>query len=128
MYKINRHSKLDRDLEYRIVVTNYICLDVAQEMLTMLNNDSDLLKKIMTGDESWVYGYDIQTKAQSSHWKRPEQNKTEKARKVRSNVKVSLTVFFDCNGVVHHEFLPQGRTVNKKYYLEVIRLHTYIPT
>ena len=32
-----------------------------------------------------------------------------------------ITVFFDCNGVVHHEFLPQGRTVNKEYYLEVMR-------
>ncbi|KAA1414165.1 hypothetical protein F0U44_22385, partial [Nocardioides humilatus] len=36
-------------------------------------------------------------------------------------MKVLLTVFFDCNGVVHHEFLPQGRTVNKEYYLEVMR-------
>ncbi|KAH8404551.1 hypothetical protein KR009_006498 [Drosophila setifemur] len=24
-------------------------------------------------------------------------------------------------GVVHHEFLPQGRTVNKEYYLQVMR-------
>ena len=45
----------------------------------------------------------------------------KKARQVRSNVKVSLTVFFDCRGVVHHEFLPQGKTVNKKYYLQVMR-------
>ena len=34
-------------------------------------------------------------------------------------MKVLYTVFFDCNGVVHHEFLPQGRIVNKEYYLEV---------
>ena len=34
-------------------------------------------------------------------------------------MKVLLTVFFDCNGVVHHKFLSQGRTVNKEYYLEV---------
>ena len=39
----------------------------------------------------------------------------------RKNVKVLLIVFFDCNGIVHHEFLPQGRTVNKEYYLEIIR-------
>jgi hypothetical protein len=32
-----------------------------------------------------------------------------------------LTVFFDSEGVVHYEFLPQGRTVNKEYYLEVIQ-------
>ena len=32
-----------------------------------------------------------------------------------------LTVFFDCNGVFNHEFLPQDHTVNKEYYLEVMR-------
>ena len=48
----------------------------------------------------------------------PKKPRPKKARQVRSNVKVSLTGFFDCNGVVHHEFLPQGRMVNKEYYLE----------
>ena len=41
--------------------------------------------------------------------------------KVRSNVKGLLAVFFDYNGVVHREFLPEGPMVNKEYYLEVIR-------
>ena len=27
------------------------------------NDDPDLLKKVITGDEAWVYGYDIETKA-----------------------------------------------------------------
>ena len=36
-------------------------------------------------------------------------------------MKVLPTVFFDCNGLVHHKFLPQGRTINKEYYLEVMR-------
>ena len=38
-------------------------MDIAQEMLTTFNDDPDLLKKAITGDESWVYGYDIETKA-----------------------------------------------------------------
>ena len=46
---------------------------------------------------------------------------TKKARQERSNVKVMLTVFFDSEGVVHYEFLPQGQTVNKEYYLEVMQ-------
>ena len=45
----------------------------------------------------------------------------KKARQVRSYVKVMLTVFFDSEGVAHYEFLPQGRTVNKEYYLEVVQ-------
>ena len=69
-------------------------------MLTMFNDDPDLLKKVIAGDESWVYGYDIETKAQSSQWKRPEEPRPKKARQVRSNVRVLLSVFFDCNSVV----------------------------
>jgi len=26
-------------------------------------------------------------------------------------------VFMDYNDIVHHEFLPEGQTVNKEYYL-----------
>ena len=38
-------------------------MDIAQAMLTY-NDDPDLLKKVVTGDESWLYEYDIKTKAQ----------------------------------------------------------------
>ena len=69
-----------------------------------VDDNPDLLKKVITGDESWVYGYDIETKAQSSQWKRSVERRPKKARQIRSKVKVLLTVFFDCKGVVHHEF------------------------
>ena len=78
-------------------------------MLTTFNHD--LLKKVITGDKSWVYGYDIETKAQSSQWKRPEQP--------RINVMVLFTIFFDCKGVVHHEFVSD-HTVNNEYYFEAV--------
>ena len=29
--------------------------------------------------------------------------------------------FFDCEGVVHHEYVPQGQTVNQYFYIEVFR-------
>ena len=92
-------------------------MEIAQEILTTFNEDPDLLKNLITGDESWMCGYDIETKDQSSQWKRPEGLTPKKAHQVRSNVKVLLTVFFDCNGVGHHE----GRTINKEYYLEFMR-------
>ena len=40
-------------------------MDIALEKLTMFKDDSDFLKKVITADESWVYGYDIETKAKS---------------------------------------------------------------
>ena len=32
-----------------------------------------------------------------------------------------LTVFFDDQGVVYHVHAPEGQTINKQYYLEVLR-------
>ena len=90
-------------------------------MLTTFNDNPDLLKKFITDDDSWVYCYDIEKKAKSSQWKRPEKPRPKKARQVRLNVNILLTIFFDCNGVVHHEFVSQVCTINKEYYLEVMR-------
>ena len=39
-------------------------MDIAQKMLTTFNDEPDLLKKVITDDESWVYGYHIEIKAQ----------------------------------------------------------------
>ena len=35
-------------------------------MLMTFNDDPDLLKNVITGDEVWLYGYNIEIKAQSS--------------------------------------------------------------
>jgi len=44
-------------------------LDVCREMKDQLKTDLDFLSKIITGDESRCYGYDPETKQQSSQWK-----------------------------------------------------------
>ena len=51
-----------------------------QEMLTMFNDDPDFLKKIVTGDESWMYGYGIKSEDQPSQYKRAEETTLIKAR------------------------------------------------
>ena len=43
-------------------------MGITQEILTTFNDDSDLLKNFISGDESWIYGYDIETKAQSARF------------------------------------------------------------
>ena len=57
-------------------------MDIAQEMLTTSNDDPDLFKKYITGDESWAYTYDIECKVQSFQWKRPNEPRPEKANQV----------------------------------------------
>ena len=96
-------------------------MEVAQESLNKVNDDAELLKRIITGDETWVYGYDVETKSQSSQWRHFGSPGPKKVRQVRSNVKVMLSVVFDFNSIVHDEFLPRGQTVNKEYYIQVQR-------
>jgi len=45
----------------------------------------------------------------------------KKGRQLRSKTKVMLLAFFDSESIVHHEYAPDGQTVNKEFYLEVLR-------
>jgi hypothetical protein len=38
-----------------------------------------------------------------------------------SSMKTMLIVFFDICGIVHRKFVPQGQTINTKFYHEVLR-------
>ncbi|GFV68020.1 protein GVQW3 [Trichonephila clavipes] len=96
-------------------------LATSSDLFQRESDDPEFMKLIITGDESWVYGYDPETKQQSSQWKTPGSPRPKKARQVRSKIKVMLIVFFDADGIVHHEYAPQGQTVNKEFYLDVMR-------
>jgi hypothetical protein len=34
---------------------------ICQELLDRISKDENYLKRIITGDEMWVYGYDVET-------------------------------------------------------------------
>ena len=40
-------------------------LEIAQDMLETVNSDPNFFNTVITGDETWVYGYDPETKFQS---------------------------------------------------------------
>ncbi|KAJ4432888.1 hypothetical protein ANN_21527 [Periplaneta americana] len=66
-----------------------VCCDLKSEV----QNDPNFLKIIVTGEESWCYGYDPESKQASSQWKTPNSLQPEK---VRSNVK-TMTFFIHGN-------------------------------
>jgi len=43
-------------------------VEMSQELLAIANGNESFLKITITGDETWVCGYDVETKMQSSHW------------------------------------------------------------
>ena len=70
------------------------CVQVCQGLLDHSENAKEFLSKIITGDESWVYGYDVETKVQSSQWTSKTSLRPKKTCQVRSKIEVLLTVFF----------------------------------
>jgi AraC-like DNA-binding protein len=70
------HSIVTEDLHMCRVVVKFVPkllsqeqqqlrLEVARDMLECANGDPEFLKTVITGDETWVYGYDPETKVQS---------------------------------------------------------------
>ena len=96
-------------------------VSVCTELNEQFENDPNFISRIITGDETWVYGYDPETKRQSSQWKSPSSPRPKKAPQVRSNIKSMLICFFDIKGIIHKEFVPPRLTVNGLFYCEVLR-------
>ena len=89
-------------------------------MLLKLQENPDFLKRVITGDESWVYGYDPETKQMSSQWLTSTEPPPKKAKSQKSSVKCMIILFFDYKGVVYYEWLPKGMTVTASYYISVL--------
>jgi hypothetical protein len=126
------HDILTTKLEIHCVVSKFVPrllthnqgdsrVAICQELLDLASEYENFLKRIITSNETWVYGYDVEKKMQSSQWVGKNLLRLKKPWQVRSNVKVMLAVFFDIKGVVHHEFLCQGQRVNHWYYLEMLK-------
>jgi len=53
-------------------------VEISQELLANANGNENFLKNIITGDETWVYGYDVETEMQSSQWMRKRSHRPKK--------------------------------------------------
>ena len=123
---------LTEDLKMRRVASKFVPrilsvdqnqqrLDVCLDLKENAANDPRFLSNVLTGDETWVYTYDPETKTHPSPWKSPESPRQNKARQVRSNIKSMLICFFDQKRIVHKEFVPPGQAVNAAFYVKVLR-------
>jgi hypothetical protein len=77
---------------------------------------SDMFENVTTCNEMWIFQYDPDMKRQLMHLKAPTSPRMKKARMRKSKVKALMMVFIDIRGVIMIEWVPEGQTVNKKYY------------
>ena len=75
----------------------------------------------MPCDESWIYYYDPEIKRHCSQWKYAGSPRPKKARQSKSTHKLLMIPFFDSTGMIYMHWVPTGQTVNKEYYVEVLR-------
>jgi hypothetical protein len=75
--------------------------------------------KIITGDETWCFAYNPNTKRQSSEWVGETSPQPKKLKFQRSHIKTMLIIFFHSQGEVHKEFID-GKTVNAEFYKGVM--------
>ena len=93
----------------------------SREMVELINSHPAVLDALVTCDESWIYCYDPETKRQSSQWKHAGSPRPKKAKQSKSTHKLWIILFFDSTGMIYMHWVPTGQTVNKEYYVEVLR-------
>ena len=71
--------------------------------------------KIITGNETWCFAHDPETKQQSSEWVGETSARPKKLKFQRSRIKTMLIIFFDSQGVMHKDFVPERKTGNAEF-------------
>ena len=66
------------------------------------------------------FAYDPTTKRQSATWVGETSPWPKKLWFQKSRVKTMLVIFFEWQGVIHKEFVPEGETINAVYYKDVM--------
>ena len=122
------HTMIREELKMRKICAKFVprvlredqkerrCHD-SREIVELINSDPAVLDALLTCDERWIYCYDPETKRQSSQWKHAGSPRPKKARKSKATHKL----FFDSNGMIYMHWVPTRQTVNKEYYVEVLR-------
>jgi histone-lysine N-methyltransferase SETMAR len=99
-------------------------VDVCQELLQRYKTEGGgFLERIVTGDESWVYHFQPETKKASKEWRHSTSPKPKKFRTQASAGKVMLKLFWDHRGPLVEYYMSKGTTVTSATYCDLLRNH-----
>jgi len=70
-------------------------MNIAQDMLNDVNDDPDLLKRVITGDETWVYGYDVERPMKGRRFATIEEIKAASLEELKAIPKSAFQKCFD---------------------------------
>ena len=85
----------------------------------MCGHDPFILENIVTGNETWCYQLDPESKRQLIAWCSQIFPRPKKSRLQKSKVKKLLIAFFNNKGIIHKEFVPADHSINAAFYQAV---------
>lgn len=97
-------------------------VELCNHFINQFDRDPEnFISRIVTGDETWLYGYDPATKQMSMEWRVKGASPPVKPLMQKSvSTKVMTLVFYDGQGVIHHEYLNPGETVTASRYVTAL--------
>ena len=82
--------------------------------------DPRLLEEIVTGDETWIYHFQPDSKAKNKVWVSSEDDRPVIARRCKTSNRMLYAIFFDSKGPVLRIPVPKGSSVTGKFYRESV--------
>ena len=78
------------------------------------------MEEIVTGDETWIYHFQPDSKAKNKVWVSFEGNRPVIAGRCKTSNRMLYAIFFDSKGPVLHIPVPKGNSVTGKFYRESV--------
>jgi hypothetical protein len=75
LHRSYNESNARENASSRIAFSSIVTVCWIDETAEMVDDDRNVLKRIVTGDESWCFMYDPETKRQSATWLSPKEPK-----------------------------------------------------
>lgn len=76
---------------------------------------SPFLDRLVTGDEKWIFYRNVKRRRQ---WLGKGEGPQPQPRRELHGQKVLLSIWWDCQGIIHFEFLPPNATINAQIYCQ----------
>ncbi|CAK9820034.1 Histone-lysine N-methyltransferase SETMAR [Anthophora quadrimaculata] len=108
-------SKLDTWVPHSLTEKNKLDRVSAAISLLGRHEKESFLDRFVTGDEKWILYSNVQRKRT---WKQAGENAEPVAKAGLHPLKVLLSVWWDCRGIIFFELLPRGQTITSDKYCE----------
>ncbi|GBP30668.1 Histone-lysine N-methyltransferase SETMAR [Eumeta japonica] len=96
-------------------------LQTSKDFLELVGDNIDeICDRIVTVDETWVRQYEPKSKQESMQWTKKGERPPKKFKVQKSASKLMATIFWDSEGVLLIDYLPNGTTMNGQYYANLL--------